>query len=71
MANVLSQVIEMVEYLRSEVSRLGYITETYHEYKEEKEDFIKYLQEQAPGDDKNRADSSVLDVKSEEVSEPK
>jgi hypothetical protein len=70
-ANVLSQVIEMVEYLRNEVSRLGYITETYHEYKKEKEDFIKYLQEKIARDDKDRADNSVLDVKSEEVSEPK
>ena len=70
-ANVLSQVIEMVEHLRREVSRLGYITETYHEYKKEKEDFIKYLQDKVARDDKDRNSDSVLDVKSEKVSEPK
>ena len=61
----------MVEYLRREVSKLSYITEKYHEYKEEKEDFIKYLQEQAPGDDKDGDSNGVLDVKSEEISKPK
>ena len=70
-SNVLNQVIQMVEYLRREVSKLSYITEKYHEYKEEKEDFIKYLQEQAPGDDKDGDSNGVLDVKSEEISEPK
>ena len=71
MANVLSQVIEMVEHLRNEISRLGFVTETYHEYKKDKEDFIKYLQEQAPGDDKDGDSNGVLDVKSEEISKPK
>ena len=71
MSNVLNQVIQMVEHLRSEISRLGFVTETYHEYKKDKEDFIKYLQEQAPGDDKDGDSNGVLDVKSEEISEPK
>ena len=70
-ANVLSQVIEMVEHLRNEISRLGFVTETYHEYKKDKEDFIKYLQEKVTRDDKDGNSDNVLDVKSEEVSKPK
>ena len=70
-ANVLNQVIQMVEHLRSEVNRLGFVTETYHEYKKDKEDFIKYLQDKIARDDKDRASGSVLDVKSKEVSKPK
>ena len=61
----------MVEHLRREVSRLGYITETYHEYKKEKEDFIKYLQDKVARDDKDGDSNGVLDVKSEEISKPK
>ena len=69
--SVVNQVIQMVEHLRSEVSRLGFVTETYHEYKKDKEDFIKYLQEKVARDDKDRNSDNVLDVKSEEVSKPK
>ena len=49
----------------------GVLQNGEHEYKKDKEDFIKYLQEKVTRDDKDRNSDNVLDVKSEEVSKPK
>ena len=50
------------------VNRLEYITEAYHEYKNEKEEFIKYLNEKIERDDKDRDSDSLRDNKERDVS---
>ena len=50
------------------VNRLEYITETYHEYTKEKEEFIKYLNEKIERDDKDRNSDSLRDDKERDVS---
>jgi len=50
------------------VNRLEYITETYHEYTKEKEEFIKYLNKKIERDDKDRNSDSLRDNKERDVS---
>ena len=45
MEKVINLVIQQMEMLIQRVNKLEFITETYHEYKNEKEPFIKYLNE--------------------------
>ena len=59
--------IQQTEALIQRVSRLEYITETYHEYKKEKEDFVKYLNKKLEKDVKDRDSSGILDDKRQEV----
>ena len=51
------------------VNKLEYITETYHEYKKEKEDFIKYLNEKIERDAKDRDGDSTRDDRQQKISE--
>lgn len=67
----MSLVIQQTEALIQRVSRLEYITETYHEYKKEKEDFVKYLNEKLKKDAEDRASNSVCDDKQQKVSKGK
>ena len=53
--------------LTQRLGRLEYITETYHEYKKEKEEFIKYLNEKIERDDKDRNSDSLRDNKERDV----
>ena len=55
--------INQVEMLTQRLGRLEYITETYHEYKKEKDDFIKYLDKKIEKDNKNRDGDSTRDDK--------
>ena len=54
--------------LTQRLGRLEYITESYHEYKKEKDDFIKYLNKKAEKDTKNRDGNSVRDDRQQKVS---
>ena len=54
--------------LTQRLGRLEYITETYHEYKKEKEDFIKYLDKKIERDNKNRDGDSIRDDKRTKIS---
>jgi len=51
------------------VNKLEYITETYHEYKEEKEDFIKHLNEKIERENKDRDSDSIRDDNQQKISE--
>ena len=59
--------IQQMEMLIQRVNRLEYITETYHEYKNEKEEFIKFLNKKVEEDDKNRNVDSVRDDKQQSI----
>ena len=66
---MINLVIQQMEVLIGRVSRLEYITEVYHEYKNEKNQFIKYLNEKVERDDKVRNSDSLRDDKKRDVSE--
>ena len=55
--------------LTQRLGRLEYITETYHEYKKEKDDFIKYLNKKAERDTKDGDGNSVRDDRQQKISE--
>ena len=55
--------------LVARVNKLEYITETYHEYKKEKDDFIKYLNKKAERDTKDGDGNSVRDDRQQKISE--
>jgi len=69
MEKVINLVINQVEILTQRLGRLEYITETYHEYKKEKDDFIKYLDKRIEKDNKNRDGDSTRDDRQQKVSE--
>ena len=68
MEKVISQVIRVVENLRMRVNNVEYITETYHEWKKEKEKFTKHLHKKVEKLRKDGADNSVLNNRRQEVS---
>ena len=68
MEKVINQVIRMVEHLRVRVSDLEFITQSYHEYKNEKEKFTEYLHEQVEKFRKDRAGDSLSDDRQQKVS---
>jgi len=68
MEKVISQVIRVVENLRMRVNNVEYITETYHEWKKEKEEFTKFLHEKTERMLKDRADNDVPNNGRQEVS---
>ena len=65
---MISLVINQVEMLTQRLGNLEYITETYHEYKKEKDDFIKYLNKKTERGTKNRDGNSVRDDRQQKVS---
>ena len=67
MEKVVNLVIQQMEMLIQRVNRLEYITEAYHEYKSEKEEFIKFLNKKVEEDDKNRNVDSVRDDKQQSI----
>ena len=71
MERVINLLISQLEFLKERQNRLELITETYHEFKEEKETFIKYLKEKVDKLNKDRASDSVPDDKREKVPESK
>ena len=70
MEKVISQVIRMVEHLRVRVSDLEFVTQSYHEWKNEKEKFTKYLHKQVKKFHKDRAGDSVSDNGQQKISKP-
>ena len=68
MEKVINLVIRQVEILVVRVNKLEYITETYHEYKKEKDDFIKYLDKRIEKDNKNRDGDSTRDDRQQKIS---
>ena len=68
MEKVISQVIRMVEHLRKRISDLEFITQSYHEWKKEKEKFTKYLLKKVEKLREDRADDSVSDDRRQKVS---
>ena len=68
MEKVISQVIRVVENLRMRVNNVEYITETYHEWKKEKEEFTKFLHEKTERMLKDRADNDVPNNGRQEIS---
>ena len=70
MEKVISQVIRMVEHLRIRLSDLEFITQSYHEFKGEKEKFTKYLHKQVEKFRKDRAGDSVSDNGQQKISKP-
>ena len=68
MERVINQVIRVVENLRARLNNIEYITETYHEWKKEKEEFTKFLHEKTERILKDRANNDVLDNGRQEVS---
>ena len=71
MEKVVNLIIRQVEFLKEKQDRLEFVTETYHEFKKEKETFIKYLKEKIDKLNKDRTSDSVPDNKREEVPESK
>ena len=69
MEKVINQAILMVENLRMRMNNVEYITETYHEWKKEKEEFTKFLHEKTERIFKDRANNDVPDNGRQEVSE--
>ena len=68
---VINLLINQVELLKQRANRIEYITEVYHEYKEEKDEFVKYLKDRIEKDNKNRAKSSVPDKRQKDLPESK
>ena len=60
--------IQQLEMAKVRINRLEYITETYHEYKKEKEDFIKYLDKKITRETKNRDGDSTRDDRQQKIS---
>lgn len=50
------------------INNVEYITETYHEWKKEKEEFTKFLHANTERLLKDRADDDVSDVRRQEIS---
>ena len=71
MEKVVNLLIGQVEFLKERQNRLEFVTETYHEFKEEKETFIKYLKEKIYKLNKDGASDSVRDDKQQEISKSK
>ncbi len=65
---MINQVIRVVENLRARLNNIEYITETYHEWKKEKEEFTKFLHEKTERILKDRANNDVPDNGRQEVS---
>ena len=70
MEKVINQIIRVVENLRARLNNVEYITETYHEWKKEKEEFKKFLHAKTEKLLKDRDRDSVPDNGQQEVSEP-
>ena len=68
MEKVINQAILMVENLRMRMNNVEYITETYHEWKKEKEEFTKFLHEKTERILKDRANNDVPNNGRQEVS---
>ena len=68
MEKVINQAILMVENLRMRINNVEYITETYHEWKKEKEEFTKFLHKKTEKILKDRANNDVPDNGRQEVS---
>ena len=68
MEKVISQVIRMVEHLRLRISDLEFITQSYHEWKNEKEEFTKHIQGQITKFSKNGDSDCVSNDRRQEVS---
>ena len=58
----------VVEHLRKRISDLEFITQSYHEWKKEKEKFTKYLLKKVEKLREDRADDSVSDDRRQKVS---
>ena len=65
---VQNNLIMMVEHLRVRVSDLEFIIQTYHEWKNEKPEFIKHLHEKVEKLRKDRDSSSVHNNGQQKVS---
>ena len=68
MEKVINLVIQQTEMLMQRVNKLEYITETYHEYKKEKEVFIKYLNEKIEREAKDGDVGNTRDDKQQKIS---
>jgi len=68
MEKVISQVIMVVENLKARLNNVEYITETYHEWKKDKEKFKKFLHAKTEKLLKDRAGDSVPDNGQQKVS---
>ena len=64
---MINLVIQQMEIQIKRINRLEYITEVYHEYKNEKDQFIKYLNEKIEEDDKNRNSDSLRDEQERDI----
>ncbi len=65
---MVSLIIRQMEMTIARVNKLEYITETYHEYKKEKEEFIKYLDKKIRRETKDRDGNSERDNGQQKVS---
>ena len=70
MEKVINLVIQQTEILIQRVNKLEFINETYHEYKNEKEDFIKYLNRKVEKNNKDRDGDSSRNNEQQNISEP-
>ena len=69
MEKVISNVIMMVEHLRVRISDLEFITQSYHEWKNEKPEFTKHLHEKVEKLRKDRDSRNLSDNRQQKVSE--
>ena len=69
MFQVQNNVILMVEHLRKRLSEIEFITQTYHEWKDEKKEFTTYLRKRVDEINKDRAVDSASNDRRQEVSE--
>ena len=58
----------VVEHLRKRISDLEFITQSYHEWKKDKEKFTKHLHRKVEKLRKDGADNSVLDNRRQKIS---
>mgnify|MGYP001980727805 FL=1 len=60
--------IQQIQAMIAKINKLEYITETYHEYKNEKQDFIKYLNNKIEQSNKDRDGDSSRNNEQQKVS---
>jgi len=71
MEKVINLLIKQVENQRLRLNNLEYITESYHDWKNEKEEFIKHIKDKAKEAAKNGTKDSVPNKQQQSISESK
>jgi len=71
MEKIINLLIKQVENQRLRLNNLEYITESYHDWKNEKEEFIKHIKDKAAKKAEDGIESSVPDKQQQSISKRK